>query len=623
MFDINLSQLIPSFPANPDVVTFTIKVNNQAISSTYEIKSISINSGVKRIPYAVISLLDGDVANQEFSISDTNIFTPGKEIEITGGYRSEEETLFKGIIICHGIKVKSGKPSLLEIECKDLCVKMTVGRKNKYFVDSTDSEIIEEIIESYSEAGENKPQISGEIESTSVNHEGMVQYYATDWDFINIRAEANGQLVMVEGGLLKTQTPNLEQEPSLVLNLGTSIYEFEAHMDARDQYPAVKASAWDANNQELLEIEANDQGVSPLSGGLISAAASIGGAIASGDIGSVIGELLGEDPNTDFKDVIGLQHFQVQHPGRLSSEELESWALSQYEKSRLSKVKGRVTFEGVSSLKLGESIALKGVGARHEGTFFVTGIKHQIHDGSWFTTAEFGLNQTWLAQDYENVCERPASSLIPAISGLQIGIVTNLESDPEQEDRIQVRLPLIDPTGDGIWARIATLDAGENRGSFFRPELSDEVIVGFLNDDPRDPVVLGMLNSQQKPAPLVASNDNHEKGFVSRSGMKVLFNDDKISLSLETPNGKKILLDEDADKIELEDNFGNKITMGQEGITFDSSKDLIFKAANDIKAEGINIEQKASANYKAQGGAAAEMSASGDAVVKGAFVRIN
>ena len=37
-------------------------------------------------------------------------------------------------------------------------------------------------------------------------------------------------------------------------------------------------------------------------------------------------------------------------------------------------------------------------------------------------------------------------------------------------------------------------DAGENRGSFWRPEIGDEVVLGFLNSDPRDAIILGMLN---------------------------------------------------------------------------------------------------------------------------------
>ncbi len=62
---------------------------------------------------------------------------------------------------------------------------------------------------------------------------------------------------------------------------------------------------------------------------------------------------------------------------------------------------------------------------------------------------------------------RPAADMMPAIQGLQIGVVTDLENDPDSQDRIRVRLPIIDANEDGVWSRIACLDAGNNRGTFF------------------------------------------------------------------------------------------------------------------------------------------------------------
>lgn len=633
MFDVNLSQLLPNTPANPDAVTTTIKVDGDTINSAYEVKSIIINKSVRRIPFALITLIDGSVSEQRFEISDTNVFTPGNEIELSVGHRSEEETIFKGLIIKHGVKVKSGRPSILEIECKDLAVKMTIGRKNQYFLNKTDTEIIEEIA--------NLHGIGQEVDTPDiqVNHTEMVQYYVTDWDFVNTRAEANGLMVIADDNLLKVKKVDLQQDPALVLNFGTSIYEFEAEMDARDQYPAVKTTAWDPASQELKEAIADDNGVSSGSSGgggvlgsVAGAAAAAGGALLSGGgiagagaaaLQSIVGGLTGEDPETDFREVIGLEEFDMQHPGKLTEEELQAWAKAQYTKSQLSKLKGRVKFEGDATLRPGQMIHLQGVGARHEGTVYVTAITHQINDGSWFTTAQFGLDQRWFAQDYEDLCEQPASSLIPAISGLQIGIVTNLESDPDNNHRIQVRLPLIDTQSEGIWARVATLDAGQDRGSFFLPELEDEVIVGFLNDDPRDPIILGMVNSSDKPAPLIAANDNHEKGFVTRSGIKMIFNDEDVSLIIETPNGKKITIDEAEDIIQLEDNFSNKILMDQAGITIESGQDLTLKAANQVSIEGVNIQNEASAEFKVQSQAKSELASSGETVIQGSFVRIN
>jgi uncharacterized protein involved in type VI secretion and phage assembly len=186
-----------------------------------------------------------------------------------------------------------------------------------------------------------------------------------------------------------------------------------------------------------------------------------------------------------------------------------------------------------------------------------------------------------------------------------------------------VRIPLIHKSDDGAWCRVSSLDAGNERGMYFRPEIGDEVIVGFINNDPRHGIVLGMLNSSKLPAPITAADDNNEKGYVSRSKMKMIFNDDKKSISIETPGGNKILVTDDDKKIHLEDMNGNKLTMDSDGISMESSKDIKLKASGDIKMEGTNINIKGSAQTKVEGGSGAEISSGATTNVKGSMVNIN
>ncbi|HKL30939.1 MAG TPA: type VI secretion system tip protein VgrG, partial [Tangfeifania sp.] len=291
--------------------------------------------------------------------------------------------------------------------------------------------------------------------------------------------------------------------------------------------------------------------------------------------------------------------------------------------NRMSKVRGRVKFQGIPEVKPGKTIKLDGVGDRFNGKVYVSAVRHQITEGNWTVDAQFGIDPKWFTEKH-NINDLPASGLLAAINGLQIGIVTQLESDPDGEDRIQVKLPIVNNEEQGIWARVATLDAGENRGSFFRPEIDDEVIVGFINENPNDAVVLGMMNSSAKPAPLSASDDNHEKGFVTRSEMKLIFNDDEKSMTLETPNGNKMVLSDDDGGIKIEDENGNFIELNSDGITIESAKEINYKSSTDMKMEsGTNLELKAGAQFKAEGSAGAEVSTSAVAIVKGSLVQIN
>jgi uncharacterized protein involved in type VI secretion and phage assembly len=207
---------------------------------------------------------------------------------------------------------------------------------------------------------------------------------------------------------------------------------------------------------------------------------------------------------------------------------------------------------------------------------------------------------------------------------LHIGIVTKLEGDPDNEFRVQVRLPLVSDAGEGTWARVACLDAGKERGTFFRPERGDEVVLGFLDDDPRQAIILGMLHSSKNPAPFPHSDNNPKKAIVTRSKIKIVFDDDKKILSFETPAGHKMKLDDDDGSIQIEDKNGNKITLNKEGIQFKSAKDIQFKAAANIKVEASsNLEMKASTQVKIKGNAGAEMSSTGTTIIKGTMVQIN
>ena len=132
-----------------------------------------------------------------------------------------------------------------------------------------------------------------------------------------------------------------------------------------------------------------------------------------------------------------------------------------------------------------------------------------------------------------------------------------------------------------------------------------------------------MLHSSAKPAPIVAADDNHEKGFITRSEMKVLFDDDKKSITIETPAGKKIVLDEDAGSIVIEDDNSNVITIDDSGIAMESASDINITASGDVNIEGTNVNITANAQFKADGSAGAEMSSGATAVLSGSLVQIN
>jgi hypothetical protein len=104
--------------------------------------------------------------------------------------------------------------------------------------------------------------------------------------------------------------------------------------------------------------------------------------------------------------------------------------------------------------------------------------------------------------------------------------------------------------------------------------------------------------------------------------MKMIFDDDKKSLTLETPAGKKIVVDEQAGEITVSDENQNKLLMNSSGITL-SGQTIEIKATNELKLSAVSLSVAAQAALTLEGTASAEVKASGNLVLKGAIVQIN
>ena len=545
-----------------------------------------IRDRINRIPLVILIIADGDRSIQNFETSNKDFFIPGKSIEIKAGYHTDETTIFKGIVFQQSIRIREGS-SRLYVKCKDEYFKTTIAKKNRVLEAVKDSDAIETILSDYN--------LKKEVDSTSVTHQELVQVNATDWDFILSRADANGRICMVNDGKLIIDKPTFKTNDAFEFSYGKHIIEFDGEINGQKQYEGVMAKSWDFAGQEIIDTDGQEPSY--------TGTGNLNGSTISSDLGQPIYELF--------------------HSGNLKTEELQAWADAKLLRSRLAQAVGRLKVQGTAEIQLGQMIKLSGVGERFNGHVFVSGILHKIVSGNWTTDIQFGLDEKWFSESY-NISALPSSGLLPAIQGLQNGVVTQLAEDPEGEYKIKVRFPIIDPAGEGIWCRLSCLDAGENRGSFFRPEINDEVIVGFINNDPRDAVVLGMLHSSDKPSPEPITDENHKKGYHSREALKMEFDDELKVISMETPGGNKFRLDDDFGGIVLEDQNGNKITLNSDGITIESAKDLIFKTSTgDATIEAINITASAQASLKTQGSSSSEISSGGTTTVKGSLVQIN
>lgn len=164
----------------------------------------------------------------------------------------------------------------------------------------------------------------------------------------------------------------------------------------------------------------------------------------------------------------------------------------------------------------------------------------------------------------------------------------------------RVRLILPAPYGGNgkpgeTWAQIATLMAGNNRGTWFIPDPGDEVLVAFEEGDPRHPYVVGTLWSAGNPPPeqMDGAGQNPVKSIHSRNGITVSLYDlnGDETLALKTPGGQSLTLrDGDGGSLEMQDASGNQIRLSAAGIQVLSSAKVTVNASQvELSAGSVTV----------------------------------
>jgi len=580
------------------VPSYAITVNGSPLDSSIQVVSIETWHGVNKLPRARLVISDGSAADETFPISEGSTLIPGVTIAIQLGYGSSLTTVFSGVIHRHGLEFNANGPSRLVIEATDQAMAMTIARSNAIFENTTDSDVCSKLIGSVS-------GLTAKVTSTSTQHEAIVQYYASDWDLMVTRAEASGMVVMVDAGTVTVAPPDTSSSAVLLLTFGESLLEFRGHMDAATQISssAIQSFAWDPGAQALVQSSG------------ASASVSTPGNISSSTLAGVF------DVST----------YLQQSSGALVQDELTAWSSAELLKSELSKIRGEARFQGSALAKQGTMVTLAGLGARFNGDAFVSAVHHRLAEGLWITTVEIGLSPNWFAATAPNVAAPGASGQLPPVNNLQSGVVKQIDSDPDGEYRVLVTLPLLQATDDGaLWARFGSFYASNGIGSNFYPEIGDEVVIAFLNGDPRYPVILGSLYSKANPPPYpptASGGDaapNNTKSFMTKSKLHIDFVEDAKQILVKTPGNQSVDVNDQAKSITITDMNGNSITLDESGIAIKSAKQITISAGTTYsESAGSSFSISATGALSVSTDATADIKSTGPMTIKGATVALN
>jgi uncharacterized protein involved in type VI secretion and phage assembly len=133
--------------------------------------------------------------------------------------------------------------------------------------------------------------------------------------------------------------------------------------------------------------------------------------------------------------------------------------------------------------------------------------------------------------------------------------------------------------------------AGNNRGTFWVPDVNDEVLIAFINGDARHPVVIGSFwNGQDSPPEQMdGAGSNFLKVFRSRNGVKLTLDDTdgQEKFIAETPGGQKLTMKDGPGAVEVMDSNGNSVKLESSGITVTAAAKVTVNASQVEVSAGM------------------------------------
>lgn len=591
---------MPETPSkNKDrVLSCAVFCDGQQLKDTISLVSATVRLALNKIGKATLTFNAGDMDKQTFDESDSSAVKPGNSIRLDVGDVNKNETLFEGIITGLRIMTDNDFRSYMVVECRDTAFPATQGRKNRIFENKKDSDIITEVLKAYG---------SVSVDATQYQHSVLVQYYSTDWDFALSRADACGLFVFTDGGKIEVKKSNVSAQPVLTLTYGQDIISFDLELSSNDQFTQYEAVSWNPKTQKAVKASASSPSLNKQ------------GDLQPKGIAAADSMLLQTDAPTD-------------------ESALKQWTDGMALKAGLARYQGSVSFYGSASVKPGCTVELKGLGKRFCGNMFVGAVTHTIKNNEWTTEVAAGVQSSSIT-DEPDVVSPSAAGYLPGLPGLHSAVVKKLDGDPSKEQRIQVELPWMDGNGKLLWARLATMYASNGESTFFLPEVGDEVVVGFINQDPCHPVIIGSLYGEKHKPPFEYEAKNGKKAIVTREKLSIVFDEEKKSITISTPAKNTVEISDDGKRISLADQHKNEIVMDSSGISLSSHKNITLKAKggitmdatskiagsakSDVCFEGTNLKLQAKVGATVKGNATAELSASGQTTIKGAMVMIN
>jgi type VI secretion system secreted protein VgrG len=191
-----------------------------------------------------------------------------------------------------------------------------------------------------------------------------------------------------------------------------------------------------------------------------------------------------------------------------------------------------VRFTGSSShfgVQLGNKVTISG----NQGHYKIIEVNHYCDGRGHYSNSFIAIPDSILVPPVTQYAEPQCET--------QTAVVVD-NHDKAGLGRIKVRLHWMDNNEVTPWLRVCSPHGGGDKGMFFAPEKGEEVVIGFENDKPEQPFVLGAVqHGKAKHSYSNAGND--VKAIQTRSGNKILLNDKDGSFYMSDKGGANTMMD--------------------------------------------------------------------------------
>ncbi|MFI7480967.1 phage baseplate assembly protein V [Kocuria sp. M1R5S2] len=548
-----------------------------------DVVELDVHEEVGRHGRLTLLVQNWDPDRREVRHSDDGPFRPGRDIAVALGYHSELTSVFDGVIVSLTAHFPRAGHPVLRVEGRSRSVLLDHPARSRQLADVTDADVAAAVAADYS---------LGTDAAEGVTHPFFVTDRISDWEALTRRAAELGWIVLVRGTTLVMRPPSTAREP-IELAWTRDLVELHLTQDLTRAIDTAVGVAWDLDtleaeqSEESAEAAGLDTGDRPRHD------------TALGDAGWPLREGRAESAATTVP------------------AEADARAVGAQRTAALGHVHGTGVVQGDPGLRCDGWVSVAGAGRRMSGPHYVTAARHRFSAQGYRTEFQLGSPPRVL----------PPSPAARGEGTLTLGVVEALD-DPLALNRVRVRLPWRSDGGDGVWARLSCLDAGDGSGTVIVPGVGQEVLVGAVDGDPSQLVVLGSLhNGAQQPPVVVDPETNAVRTLVSPEGHTLRLEDgEAAAVTLASGAGHTLVIsDQDSALVLTHRDSGNAIRLSADGIELTAAQgDIVLSSpSGTVTLDALKLEASTSGPSKIESSATFDLKASGSLGLKGALITIN